>query len=67
LNAFKRWERIVRKELGAPTSAPRKIEGGIFMKWRRPTHDVFLSLAQGDDGLWEISLAAQLPDPTPAR
>lgn len=62
LRTLKRWERIVRRELGRPTSGPEETNGEIFLKWRRPGHDVFLSLTRGDDGLWEVSLTAQLPD-----
>jgi hypothetical protein len=66
LNTLKRWERIVRKELGPPSSRLQQTDGGVFLTWRRPTHEVFLHLARGDDGLWEISLGAQLPGPTSA-
>jgi hypothetical protein len=63
LKTLKRWERIVRKELGPPTSGPQEAHGEISYTWRRPGHDVFLALTQGEDGLWEISLDAVLPDP----
>lgn len=59
---LKRWEGMVRKELGPPSSRLLEKDGGISFKWRRPGHDVFLSFDQGEDGLWEISLTAQLPD-----
>jgi hypothetical protein len=61
METLRRWERMVRKELGAPTSGPEQADDGVFLKWRRPGHDAFLSLTQGDDGLWEISLTAQRP------
>lgn len=52
------WEKMIRKQLGPPSREPDDGSGNVFYKWQTPGYTVFVSLTQGDDGFWEVSLAA---------
>jgi hypothetical protein len=63
LATFRSWEKRLRAQLGAPPEGVKKLPSGeITMKWPQKGYEVFLSLQQGEDGLWEVALDATRSD-----
>jgi hypothetical protein len=63
LATFRAWESRLRAQLGPPPEGVNKMPSGeITMKWPRKGYVVFLSLQQGEDGLWEVALDATRSD-----